>query len=302
MVDHFGDRLVEQIRKIKSFLCLGIDPHLDLIPKIFNEDTTINNIKIVEKFCFSLLDTVIGKVPAIKPQIALFEQLGPEGMILLSSLCRYAHSKGFLIIMDAKRGDIGSTSKAYANAYLGKNAPFPSDALTVNPWLGLDSLEPFFSKAHETGSGLFILVHTSNKGSQDIQEILINKDLKCYEHLANILKPIIEKNNGQSGLSSIGIVSGATYKEQAISLRKKLPSAPFLVPGYGAQGASASEACAPLITDQIYSSLKNFGLINASRSVLFPKNSYSVKNIEEWQDIVLTELEKTNHILINTQT
>ena len=302
MVDHFGDRLVEQIRKSKSFLCVGIDPHLDLIPKIFNEDTTINNIKIVEKFCFSLLDAVIGKVPAIKPQIALFEQLGPEGMILLSSLCRYAHSKGFLIIMDAKRGDIGSTSKAYANAYLGKNAPFPSDALTVNPWLGLDSLEPFFSKAHETGSGLFILVHTSNKGSQDIQEILINKDLKCYQHLANILKPIIEKNNGQSGLSSIGIVSGATYKEQAISLRKKLPSAPFLVPGYGAQGASASEACAPLITDQIYGSLKNFGLINASRSVLFPKNSYSVKNIEEWQDIVLTELEKTNHILINTQT
>ena len=302
MVDHFGDRLVEQIRKIKSFLCLGIDPHLDLIPEIFNEDTTINNIKIVEKFCFSLLEAVIGKVPAIKPQIALFEQLGPEGMTLLSSLCRYAHSKGFLIIMDAKRGDIGSTSKAYANAYLGKNAPFPSDALTVNPWLGLDSLEPFLSKAHETGSGLFILVHTSNKGSQDIQEILINKDLKCYEHLANILKPIIEKNNGQSGLSSIGIVSGANYKVQAISLRKKLPSTPFLIPGYGAQGASASEACAPLITDESYSGLKNFGLINASRSVLFPKNSYSVESIEEWQDIILSELEKTNNILINTQT
>ena len=302
MVDHFGDRLFEKIRKTKSFLCLGIDPHLDLIPEIFNENTTINNNKIVEKFCFSLLEAVIGKVPAIKPQIALFEQLGPEGMMLLSSLCKYAHSKGLLIIMDAKRGDIGSTSKAYANAYLGKNAPFPSDALTVNPWLGLDSLDPFFSKANETGSGLFILVHTSNKGSQDIQEILINQNLKCYEHLANILKPIIEKNNGQSGLSSIGIVSGATYKEQAISLRQKLPSAPFLIPGYGAQGASASEACAPLITDESYSGLKNFGLINASRSVLFPKNSYSVKSIEEWQDIILSELEKTNNILINTQT
>jgi orotidine-5'-phosphate decarboxylase len=302
MVYHFGDRLFEKIRKTKSFLCIGIDPHLDLIPEIFNENTTINHIKIVEKFCFALLEAAIGKVPAIKPQIALFEQLGPEGMILLSSLCKYAHSKGLLIIMDAKRGDIGSTSKAYANAYLGKNAPFPSDALTVNPWLGLDSLSPFFSKANETGSGLFILVHTSNKGSQDIQEILINQNLKCYEHLANILKPIIEKNNGQSGLSSIGIVSGATYKEQAISLRKKLPSAPFLIPGYGAQGASASEACAPLIIDKSYSGLKNFGLINASRSVLFPKNSYSVKSIEEWQDIILSELEKTNNILINTQT
>ena len=105
-----------------------------------------------------MVETVIGKVPAIKPQIALFEQLGPEGMTLLSSLCKYAHSKGFLVIMDAKRGDIGSTSKAYANAYLGQNAPFPSDALTINPWLGLDSLEPFFSRAQETGSGLFILV------------------------------------------------------------------------------------------------------------------------------------------------
>ena len=299
MVDHFGDRLVEQIRNTRSFLCIGIDPHLDLIPEMFSEGGTINNIKIVETFCFSLLEAVIGKVPAVKPQIALFEQLGPDGMILLSSLCKYAHSKGFLIIMDAKRCDIGSTSTAYANAYLGTNAPFPSDALTVNPWLGLDSLDPFFSKAQDTGSGLFILVHTSNKGSQDIQEILINRDLKCYEHLANILKPIIEKNNGKSGLSSVGIVSGATYKEQAISLRKILPSAPFLIPGYGAQGASASEACAPLIKDQSYSGLKNFGL-NASRSVLFPRNSYSVNSIEEWQDIILTELEKTNDILIKT--
>jgi orotidine-5'-phosphate decarboxylase len=145
------------------------------------------------------------------------------------------------------------------------------------------------------------LVHTSNKGSQDIQEIIVNQDIKCYEHLANIIKPIIEKNNGQSGLSSIGIVSGATYKEQAISLRKTLPSAPFLIPGYGAQGASASEACAPLIKDQSYSGLKNFGLINASRSVLFPKNSYLVNSIEEWENIILTNLKKTNDILINTQ-
>ena len=301
MIDHFGDRLVEKIRKTKSFLCLGIDPHLDLIPRIFNDNSKTNNITRVETFCFSLLEAVIEKIPAIKPQIALFEQLGPEGMNLLSSLCKYAHSKDVLVIMDAKRGDIGSTSKAYANAYLGKNAPFPSDALTINPWLGLDSLEPFFTKAKDTGSGLFILVHTSNKGSQDIQEILINRDLKCYEHLANILKPIIEKNNGKSGLSSIGIVSGATYKEQAISLRKILPSAPFLIPGYGAQGASASEATAPLIIDQSYFGLKNFGLINASRSVLFPENSYLVNNIKEWKDVILTELNKTNDELINAK-
>ena len=301
MIDHFGDRLVEKIRKTKSFLCLGIDPHLDLIPEIFNDNYKVKNVSKVEKFCFSLLETVIGKIPAVKPQIAFFEQLGPDGMSLLSSLCKYAHSKDFLVIMDAKRGDIGSTSKAYANAFLGKTAPFPSDALTVNPWLGLDSLEPFFSKAQETGSGLFILVHTSNKGSQDIQEILLNQNLKCYEHLANILKPRIENNKGQSGLSSIGIVSGATYKEQSLSLRKILPSAPFLIPGYGAQGASASEASAPLIIDESYSGLKNFGLINASRSILFPENSYLVNSIKEWKDVILTELNKTNEELINAK-
>ena len=299
MNDHFGNRLVTKIRDTKSFLCLGIDPHLDLIPEIFNIKNMNRDIKKVEKFCFALLEVAIGKVPAIKPQIALFEQLGPEGMSLLSSLCKHAHTKDLLVIMDAKRGDIGNTSKAYASAYLGKDAPFPSNALTVNPWLGLDSLEPFFNKAIDTGSGLFILVHTSNKGSQDIQEVLIKKNLKCYEHLATILKPIIEKNNGNLGLSSIGIVSGATYKEQAISLRKLLPTAPFLIPGYGAQGASASDACEPLILDNSYPGLRNFGLINSSRGILFPEKSYVAKNVEEWQTLILSELNRTNNELIN---
>ena len=300
MVEHFGDRLFKKIRSTKSFLCLGIDPHLNMIPKIFNKErTSTNNIKTVEKFCFSLLDTAYELVPAIKPQIALFEQLGPDGMKLLSSLCKHAQSKGFLVIMDAKRGDIGSTSQAYANAYLGKNAPFPSDALTVNPWLGIDSLEPFFKKASETGSGLFILAHTSNKGSKDIQEMPLTIGIKCYEHLANILKPIVEKHKGTSGLSSIGIVSGATFKEEALALRKILPSAPFLIPGYGTQGASAEDACAPLIPDTKHRDLQNFGLINVSRSISFPEESYLVKNIEEWQNIILTKINSTNNELMN---
>ena len=300
MNNHFGDRLVTKIRDSKSFLCLGVDPHLELIPEIF--DITINSSNIVgkvKKFCFSLLDVANGLVPAIKPQIALFEQLGPDGMKLLSSLCKHAQSKNILVIMDAKRGDIGSTSQAYANAYLGKNAPFPSDALTVNPWLGIDSLEPFFKKASETGSGLFILAHTSNKGSKDIQEMLLSTGVKCYEHLANTLKPIVEKFKGTSGLSSIGVVSGATFREEAIELRKLLPNAPFLIPGYGAQGASAKDACAPLIQDTKHPDLLNFGLINASRSILFPEKSYLAKNIEEWQTIILSELNRTNNELIN---
>ena len=298
MINHFGNRLVTKIRSSKSFLCLGVDPHLDLIPKIFDVNTKTSNIVgKVEKFCFSLLDAAVGLVPAIKPQIALFEQLGPDGMKLLSSLCKHAQSQNFLVIMDAKRGDIGSTSQAYANAYLGKDAPFPSDALTINPWLGIDSLEPFFKKASETSSGLFVLVHTSNKGSKDIQEISLSTGIKCYEHLANILKPIVEKHKGALGLSSIGVVSGATFREEAVALRKLLPNAPFLIPGYGTQGASARDACAPLVQDTEHSNLLNFGLINASRSILFSEDSYLANNIEEWQKIILSKINSINNEL-----
>ena len=298
MINHFGNRLVTKIRSSKSFLCLGVDPHLDLIPKIFDVNTKTSNIVgKVEKFCFSLLDAAVGLVPAIKPQIALFEQLGPDGMKLLSSLCKHAQSQNFLVIMDAKRGDIGSTSQAYANAYLGKDAPFPSDALTINPWLGIDSLEPFFKKASETSSGLFVLVHTSNKGSKDIQEMSLSTGIKCYEHLANILKPIVEKNKGALGLSSIGVVSGATFREESVALRKLLPNAPFLIPGYGTQGASAKDACAPLVQDTEHSNLLNFGLINASRSILFSEDSYLANNIEEWQKIILSKINSINNEL-----
>ena len=298
MINHFGNRLVTKIRSSKSFLCLGVDPHLELIPKIFDINTKTSNIVgKVEKFCFSLLDAAVGLVPAIKPQIALFEQLGPDGMKLLSSLCKYAHSQNFLIIMDAKRGDIGSTSQAYANAYLGKDAPFQSDALTINPWLGIDSLEPFFKKASETNSGLFVLVHTSNKGAKDIQEMSLSTGIKCYEHLANILKPIVEKHKGALGLSSIGVVSGATFREESVALRKLLPNAPFLIPGYGTQGASAKDACAPLVQDTEHSNLLNFGLINASRSILFSEDSYLANNIEEWQKIILSKINSINNEL-----
>ena len=300
MGDHFGDKLVKKIRDTKSFLCLGVDPHLDLIPNIFDlQNNSSNIITKVEKFCFSLLDSAKDLVPAIKPQIALFEQLGPDGMKLLASLCKYAQSLNFLIIMDAKRGDIGSTSRAYANAYLGENAPYPSDAMTINPWLGIDSLEPFFKKASETRSGLFILVHTSNKGSKDIQEMPLTNGAKCYEHLAKLLRPIIENQKGDLGLSSIGIVSGATFKDESLALRKLLPSAPFLIPGYGAQGASAKDACAPLIKDSAFPNLLNFGLINASRSILFPEEAYLAKNIEEWKKLILDKINSTNKELIN---
>ena len=160
-------------------------------------------------------------------------------------------------------------------------------------------MEPFFKKAFKTGSGLFILAHTSNKGSKDIQEMPLANDIKCYEHLANILKPVVENYKGNLGLSSIGVVAGATFKEDSISLRKTLPSAPFLVPGYGAQGASAQDACAALIPDTTESGLKNFGLVNASRSILFSEGSSLADSVEEWQEIILTKIKTTNNELKN---
>ena len=304
MTEHFGNRLVTKIRDKKSFLCLGLDPHIPLIPDIFNVNNKKlslfeNNYQKVENFCFALFECSLDLIPAIKPQIALFEQLGPQGMLLLANLCKKLKNKDVLLIMDGKRGDIGSTSQAYANAYLGDDAPFPSDALTINPWLGLDSLDPFFIQAEETGSGLFILTHTSNNGSKDLQEQLLENGLKCYEHLAKLLKPIIDKNIGSLGLSSIGLVSGATFKNDAIKLRNMLPNSPLLIPGYGAQGASASDATAALVPDLTIPGLKNFGLINASRSVAFPPKSYQAKNIEEWQNTIRSEIKKTNKELIS---
>ena len=228
---HFGDRLFNKIREKESFICLGLDPHLNLIPAVFQKKhkinsniSSINNLKIVEKFCYSILESCLNLVPVVKLQIAFFEQLGPAGMKLFSDICFFIQDSNTLCIIDAKRGDIGSTNKAYSNTFFGKNTPYPCDALTVNPWLGLDSIQTFTEMA-EDKKGLFILVHTSNQGSIDIQEKTLTNKIKVYEHLANILKPIIEKHEGESGLSSIGIVAGATYKKQIISLRKKLKTA-----------------------------------------------------------------------------
>ena len=142
-------------------------------------------------------------------------------------------------------------------------------------------------------------MHTSNNGSKDLQEQLLQNGSRCFEHLAKLLKPIIDNNLGDLGLSSIGIVSGATFKHEAIQLRNLLPNAPFLIPGFGAQGASASDAAAALIVDETFPGLKNFGLINASRSVNFPKKAYLAKSIEEWKYVIHSIIKNTNKELLS---
>ena len=164
------------------------------------------------------LETAIDRVAAIKPQAAFFEQQGPAGVALLQRLGRAAIDAGMLVIMDAKRGDVGGTSTAYAAAWIGHNAPFPSDALTINPWLGIETLQPFLDCADATGSGLFILNRTSNPGAADMQDKQVD-GIPLYAHLAKMLA-LAAARTGTTGISSLGIVAGATWPEEARALRE----------------------------------------------------------------------------------
>ena len=270
---HFGDRLTEANRRTATPLCMGIDPHISMIPAIFGDaqDGAASDaaIRAIDDFSMACLEQAIGNVAAIKPQAAFFEQQGPAGMQILQNLGRAAIDAGLLVIMDAKRGDIGSTSTAYAAGWIGHDAPFPSDALTVNPWLGIDTLAPFLDRADATGSGLFILNRTSNPGAGDLQDQMVDGQ-PLYQHLAALLAPLATARKGKLGISSFGIVAGATWPEEAEALRTALVDAPFLIPGFGAQGAGAKKATSGLKRGKHG---WEGGLINSTRGLIFPKKA-----------------------------
>ena len=225
----------------------------------------------VQAFCVAVLDRLAGRVAVVKPQVAFFERLGWRGVQALDGVVAAARERGLLVLLDAKRGDIGSTARGYAEAYLGSEAVLPVDALTVNPYLGLDTLEPFVKAAGETGAGVFVLVKTSNPGSGDLQDrSLGGKPL--YERLAESLAGIAERMIGpETGWSSLGAVVGATYPQVHQRVRELLPRALFLVPGYGAQGAGPREAVAGFVAGP--EGRLEGGLVNSSRGILFPPGS-----------------------------
>ena len=237
----FANRLTKAIIRTKSVLCVGIDPHPGLMPELFGgpgqtpgSDKAIQHL---ETFAHAVLDAATGRVPAIKPQVAFFERHGPEGLRVLVELSSAAKQRDLLVIMDGKRSDIGTTAQAYAEAWLGPEALFAADALTINPYLGFDSLEPFISKAKQTMSGIFILVRTSNAGSADLQQQEIHGGPVWAHIAAGLSEAVTEQTDPSCDLSSIGIVMGATGPEDALSVRP-LPTAPFLIPGYGAGQAA----------------------------------------------------------------
>ena len=295
-VDHFGCRLTDAIRSTGTPLCMGIDPHLSMMPKLFGDVSTTaspSTIRAIEDFSMACLEMARDRVAAIKPQAAFFEAQGPEGMHVLARLGRAAIDAGVLVIMDAKRGDIGSTNAAYAEAWIGHDAAFPSDALTVNAYLGLDTLDPLLARADRQGAGLFVLTRTSNPGAGDLQDLEID-GTPLFHHLAAGLAPLAAARVGEGGMSSLGIVAGATWPEEARALRQILPNAPFLVPGFGAQGAGAAQALAGLTSGP---DGPEGGLVNSTRGLIFPAAATDAGSIGDWQTAIGDAIEASRAAL-----
>ena len=297
-MSHFATRLSEAIRSSGTPLCMGIDPHPSMMPALFGDVSTAGapaTIRAIEDFTMACLEMAKGRVAAIKPQAAFFEAQGHEGMRVLAALGRAAIESGMLVIMDGKRNDIGSTNAAYADAWIGHDAPFPSDALTVNAFLGMDTLEPLLARADATGSGLFVLTRTSNPGAGAIQDLEVDGK-PLFHRLAEQLAPLAAARCDAKGGSALGIVAGATWPAEARALRAILPSSPFLVPGFGAQGAGPADALAGLQrTDTGWDA----GLINSTRGLIFPKAAADAATMPAWRQAIEDAIEASRHALAN---
>jgi len=270
------DQLISEIIKKQSPIVVGLDPRFNQIPaeirenaiSIYGETLTAAG-EAIKKFNRGIIDAIYEEVPAVKPQIAFYEQYGLPGLMAYKDTCQYAKEKGLIVIADVKRGDIGSTSKAYSNAHLGAvkignttRQAFPSDFVTINPYLGNDCMKEFKEDMLNFDCGMFILVKTSNPTSGELQDLKVG-DVALYEKTAEIVTSWHADNIGKYGYSPVGAVVGATYPEELLRLREKMPKAMLLVPGYGAQGGGAGD---------VVNAFDQNGLgaiINNSRGIIF---------------------------------
>ena len=282
---HFADALIERVRWLGHPLCVGLDPHLGRIPPLFlpqpADPADPDCAAAVEAFLGAVVDRLEGRVALVKPQIALFEQLGWRGLKALEAVAARARSRGLFVLLDAKRGDIASSAEGYARAYLGPRSSLEADALTVNPLLGLDTLEPYLKFVREEQRGIFVLVRTSNPGAGDFQER--PPGFPLFETLARALAGISAEYRGaRTGWSSVGAVVGANRPVQAERVREILPHALFLVPGFGAQGGGARDALRGFVPGP--DGLEG-GVVNSSRGVLFP-DAGATDDASVWESAV----------------
>ena len=237
----FASRLASAVTSRRTPACIGLDPRRESLPPALDAAATTDPrdlAAIFTRFCRDVIDTVAPLVPIVKPQLACFEALGPHGMTALADVVAHARGRGLLVLADGKRGDIGSTAEAYADGWLA--GPWAADALTVNPYLGLDSLEPFVKTATSRGAGMFVLVKTSNSGSKDFQEL--NCDGRpLYEHVAAGVEALAARTAAGATYGAVGAVVGATWPKQLDELRAAMPHTWILVPGFGRQGGRAAD-------------------------------------------------------------
>ena len=265
MTEHFCDRLLAAVEAKGSPVCVGLDPVYERLPASLQAAGADNpaRLEAIGAFCREVLRAVAPMVPAVKPQIGYFEIYGGPGVALYFEMVALARSLGLIVIGDVKRGDIGSTAGAYAAGHL--LADDTPDAITVNAYFGADGLAPFVAAARDRGKGLFVLVRTSNPSAKDIQDFSDAAGKTFYEHIAGQVATLggPAELTGARGYSCVGAVVGATYPDEARRLREIMPRQFFLVPGYGAQGATAGDCAAAFGDDG------TGAIVNASRSVLY---------------------------------
>ena len=297
---NFGDKLVDKIRQKRAIACVGLDPKFGKggIPDLLLSQANGDKNKAILTFCIRLIDLTYDLVPVYKPQIAYFEQY--NALDALKQIIKYIQSKGCLVILDAKRNDIGSTSEAYASYVFDEMG---ADATTINAYFGSDGINPFV-KYCEQGKGVFILVKTSNKSGSEFQDLFVSRTLKADGSITEIkiTDTTLVRNYivmaeltanwakhkeaiGKEGYSSVGAVVGATYPEQMSVIRKILPNSFFLIPGYGAQGGSAKDIVGGLNQDGLGA------IVNSSRNINYAYSiePYSKKYTHEQFDLAARE-------------
>jgi orotidine-5'-phosphate decarboxylase len=265
-MEHFADRLAAAVARTGNAVCVGLDPRARSLPAGLWDASDQSAAAVADayvRFCNGVSDVVAPLVPIVKVQAAFFEEIGPVGMAAMRQVIEHAQSCGLLVIIDAKRNDIGSTAEAYARGYLGRGtSAWQADALTVSPYLGDDSLTPFVDVASKRGAGIFVLVKTSNPGGRLLQD-LESDGKPLYNHVAAHVEGLAAVTAGQCGYGAVGAVVGATYPAQLVELRRTMPHTWFLVPGYGSQGGTAADVAAAFDTRGLGA------IVNNSRGIIF---------------------------------
>ena len=308
----FSDYLQTTIEKNNSYLCAGFDLRFETIPKCFHAPSELEHStrehnarirKTVEDYYLTSLEAVHPYVACIKPNMAFFERCGFGALEALSVITKKAKALNVPVILDAKRGDIGSTNAAYAEAYFKPPTLFGTpinsiycDAMTVNLSLGLESVAPLVSLAVENNKGVFFLVRTSNPDSPLFQNALTDNNIKVCEEVARWIAETGQTLLGECGLSGLGAVLGATHPDEAQNLRTLMPKNFFLIPGFGAQGGSTKEARAGF-ADRTPKSIKGAAVINSSRGLFADANKQ--ETIEDFAKTLAASAKETAEILFN---